>query len=115
MRVLFRDGADELVAGEVVYATATRDLEWLLFDREGEGNVEGLYLELSSRDNNGNSDCCVRICDMLTAEDIVRKLYGAGSVDLSGLMCLVNPSEREMREAIGSAGRRISGFDNAIR
>lgn len=115
MRVLFRDGADELVAGEVVYATATRDLAWILFDREGEGNVEGLYLELSSRDNNGNSDCCVRICDMLTAEDIVRKLYGAGSVDLSGLMCLVNPSEREMQEAIGSAGRRISGFDNAIR
>lgn len=114
MRVLFRDGADELVAGEVVYATATRDLAGILFDRE-EGNVEGLYLELSSRDNNGNSDCCVRICDMLTAEDIVRKVYGAGSVDLSGLMCLVNPSEREIQEAIGSAGRRISGFDNAIR
>ena len=58
MRVLFRDGTDELVAGEVVYATATRDLAWILFDREGEGNVEGLYLELSSRDDNGNSDCC---------------------------------------------------------
>lgn len=115
MRVLFRDGADELVAGEVIYATATRDLEWLLFDREEEGDVEGLYLELSSSDDNGNSDCCVRVCDMLTAEDIVRKLYSAGSVDLSGLTCLVNPSEREMREVTNGVGRRISGFDNAIR
>lgn len=114
MRVLFRDGADELVAGEVVYATATRDLAGILFDRE-EGNVEGLYLELSSSDDNGNSDCCVRVCDMLTAEDIVRKLYSAGSVDLSGLTCLVNPSEREMREVTNGVGRRISGFDNAIR
>lgn len=114
MRVIFRDGAGELVASEVVYATATRDLEVILFDREY-GDTEGLYLELSSVSSDGSSDCCVRICDMPTAEDIVRKLYSAGSVDLSGLLCLVNPTEMEMREAAGGVGRRISGFDDAIR
>lgn len=115
MKVILRDSDRELSVADVKYAVATEYPENLLFNiNQGADHVTGVYFELGSAQD-GDSDQAFAPCEYARAKNIVLELFDTDKVDISDLVCMVCPDRDEYFKVVGGRGRRIVGFDNAIR
>lgn len=116
MRILCKDGCGDLTVVKATYVSVSEDPFYALFGEESkfrEDLCPGLYVELSSHDEDGTEDCIYIFCeDKKQAESYVMDLYREGMVNVVGCITIFNPNVFDVQDAIERVHRmpRLTGF-----